>query len=96
MHGETAKYQIPLKYDKHIGYFIKGILAFIIISLQFFLKYKMFQANFVKNQEAHSRFIFFSEKSALFETIQKVRQKEKSHRLKYNTANGICMLHNKV
>ena len=30
--------QIPLKSEKHVGYFIKSILAFIIISRQFFLK----------------------------------------------------------
>jgi hypothetical protein len=57
--------QVPLKFDIYVTYFIKDLNEFIVIFRQF-LKYEMFQANFIKNHESHSILclIFFFEITA--------------------------------
>ena len=53
---------------KYSEYWIKGLFAVIMNFPQFFLMLEKFQANFVKNQEANSVFIY-SENGAIFEIL---------------------------
>jgi hypothetical protein len=50
----VEKNQAPWKSVKHVGYFIKDIIAFILIDCQFFLKEEILQSIYLKNQDPYS------------------------------------------